>query len=67
MMTQMQTIACPNCQQPITFDVKMLLTGSQFQCSGCHSSIGLATESKTIVEKTMEKFEQLKNRKDDKI
>jgi transcription initiation factor IIE alpha subunit len=55
-----QSIPCPVCKTKIPFDTKQLLLGVQFVCSNCQSAIGLATESKAIVQKTIEKFEVVK-------
>lgn len=55
-----QQIPCPVCNTPISFDTKQLLAGVQFGCPNCKSSIGLAAESKTVVENTMCEFEKLK-------
>ena len=57
-------IACPLCSTKIPFDVKELMKGVKFQCpnSECDASIGLAEQSKEVVEKTMEKFEELKGK-----
>jgi len=55
-----QKISYPICHSTIPFDTKQLLAGIQFSCPQCHSSIGLATESKEIVKKTMIKLEELK-------
>jgi len=55
-----QQIPCPICNTRIPFDTKQLIAGVQFSCPHCQSSIGLACESKTVVEKTMGQFEKLK-------
>jgi transcription initiation factor IIE alpha subunit len=57
-----QTIPCPVCNTPISFDTKQLLAGVQFTCSNCHQSIGLALESKDVVKETMDKFNDMKSR-----
>lgn len=62
MINKEQTIPCPVCQTKIPFDTKQLLLGMQFVCSNCHAAIGLAQESKPIVEETMNKFEDIKSK-----
>jgi len=61
MHTSDQKIPCPVCNTSILFDVKQLLSGTQFTCSNCYASIGLANESKNLVQDTMEKIEQLRS------
>lgn len=56
-----QQIPCPVCNTKIPFDTQQLIAGVQFACPNCHASIGLALESKAIVEETMKKFEELKH------
>jgi hypothetical protein len=55
-----QQIPCPVCNTKIPFDVKQLIAGVQFVCPNCQSSIGLAFESKPLVEDTLQKLEELK-------
>jgi transcription initiation factor IIE alpha subunit len=55
-----QSIPCPVCQTKIPFDTKQLLLGVQFVCPNCQAAIGLAEESKPLVQQTMEKFEAVK-------
>jgi len=62
MINPEQSIPCPVCQAKILFDTRQLLLGVQFVCSNCQSAIGLATESKAIVEETMEKFDAMKGK-----
>ena len=57
MINSDQSIPCPTCSTKIPFDTRQLLLGIQFVCHNCQSAIGLATESKAIVQETMEKFE----------
>jgi transcription initiation factor IIE alpha subunit len=56
-----QSISCPNCQNKIPFDVRQLLIGIKFTCSVCNTQIGIAAESSSIVEETLNKFEELKS------
>jgi transcription initiation factor IIE alpha subunit len=62
MINQEQTLACPVCSSKIHFDAKELLKGVKFKCPNiaCDASIGMATESKPIVTKAMDKFEEIK-------
>ncbi len=62
MINTEQSIPCPTCNTKIPFDTKQLLLGVQFTCSNCHAAIGLATESKTVVEDAMIKFEKEKGK-----
>lgn len=55
-----QKIPCPVCNTSILFDVNQLIMGVQFVCTNCHASIGLASESKPMVEQTMQKIEDLR-------
>ena len=56
------SIPCPTCATKIAFDTMQLLLGIQFKCSNCQSAIGLATESKNLVQDTMNKFEAIKEK-----
>ncbi|RKR83710.1 hypothetical protein BDD43_3924 [Mucilaginibacter gracilis] len=60
MLNPDQKIPCPICNATILFDVKQLLMGIQFGCPNCHASVGLASESKELVQQTMHKIEELK-------
>jgi transcription initiation factor IIE alpha subunit len=55
-----QTLPCPVCNTKIPFDAQQLLMGTQFTCSNCNAIIGLANESKPIVENALQQFEQFK-------
>jgi transcription initiation factor IIE alpha subunit len=56
-----QSIPCPTCNTKIPFDTKQLLLGIQFICPNCQAAIGLAQESKAVVQETMAKFEEVKH------
>ena len=60
MFNQDQSIPCPVCQTKIPFDTKQLLAGVKFVCPDCQAAIGLAEESKPLVQQTMDGFDQLK-------
>jgi transcription initiation factor IIE alpha subunit len=62
MINPEQSIPCPVCQTKIPFDTRQLLMGVQFACPNCNASIGLASESHQLVQETMEKFEDMKNK-----
>jgi transcription initiation factor IIE alpha subunit len=62
MINSDQSIPCPTCSTKIPFDTRQLLLGIQFVCPNCQSAIGLAIESKAIVQETMEKFEAVKSK-----
>lgn len=69
MINSDSSIPCPVCGTRIPFEIKSLLLGISFTCPNaeCNSSIGLAPESKPIVEQTMEKLESLKKSSKHKI
>lgn len=56
-----QNIPCPVCKTSIPVDIQQLLNGAKFNCSNCNSSIGMAEESKAILEQTVDKLKNLKN------
>jgi hypothetical protein len=56
-------ISCPICLTPIPFNAQGLLAGVSFSCPSCSASVGLSKESKPIVEKTINKLEELKTNK----
>lgn len=59
-----QQIPCPVCNTLITFDAKQLILGTNFRCPGCHTNIGLANDSRPIVEQALQKLDDsLKKRK----
>jgi len=60
MINQEQSIPCPTCKTKIPFNAQQLLMGAQFACPGCLTVIGLASESRPIVEETMDKFQEMK-------
>jgi transcription initiation factor IIE alpha subunit len=60
MNNSIQYMPCPVCNNSIPFNTKQLLMGVQFVCSNCNAAVGLAPESKGIVEDAMEKLEALK-------
>lgn len=59
-MSNLLSIPCPDCKTPIQFSTYSMLSGMKFNCPNCQLSIGLASESKPMVQSTMEKFEKLK-------
>lgn len=60
MMNSSQSIPCPVCKSPIAFNTEELLKGNKFACTSCKTEIGLAEESKAIVQETMIQFEKVK-------
>jgi DNA-directed RNA polymerase subunit RPC12/RpoP len=60
MINQVQAIPCPTCGNKIPFDTNQLLAGIQFICANCHSAIGLAAESKSVVQEAMQKLDATK-------
>jgi transcription initiation factor IIE alpha subunit len=61
MINSEQSIPCPTCKNKIPFDTNQLLLGVQFVCSNCQSAIGLAPDSKPIVQEAMQKLEAAKS------
>lgn len=55
-----QSIPCPVCKTGIPFDTRQLLQGVRFSCPSCGSAIGLADESKGVVQKTLDAFDDAK-------
>lgn len=60
MINSNQNIPCPICGTQIAFDTNELLKGIKFACPNCKTEIGLADESKKIVQETMNKFDKVK-------
>lgn len=54
------SINCPDCGTIIAINAKQLLMGYKFSCHNCNISIGLSTDSKEVVEQTIQKIEQFK-------
>ena len=59
MKYKMQELECPVCHNKILFDIDQLLKGKRFICSNCKCSVSLSSSSSKMVEKTIEKYEQL--------
>lgn len=55
-----QSIPCPLCKTPIPFDTRQLLQGVQFSCPKCSVAVGLANESKEVVQSAMDRFDKLR-------
>lgn len=60
MNTFHSSVNCPECGTAISINAQQLLMGYKFSCHQCHISIGLASESKEVVEQTIQKIEQFK-------
>ena len=62
MNNQSIEMPCPVCQTKIPIDTKALLTGSKFTCPNpqCEASIGLAAESRPLVNDAIEKLDEIK-------
>lgn len=63
MLASQQKISCPvpGCGGEIFFDTYQLLQGKQFVCPSCQAAIGLAPESRGVVQEGMEKYESLRH------
>lgn len=57
-----QSIPCPVCNAKIPFDTNQLLSGIRFICPKCTAAIGLSTESKEVVQDTMNRLQELKSK-----
>lgn len=55
-----QKIACPDCGEGIVFDVYALIQGTSFVCTGCDAKIHLSSESKVLVEESINEFTNMK-------
>jgi hypothetical protein len=53
-------IPCPICNTPIPFNAQNLLEGASFSCLSCSAVVGLPDQSRLIVERTINKLEELK-------
>ncbi|NBB77267.1 MAG: hypothetical protein GVY02_07800 [Bacteroidetes bacterium] len=64
MKSHHQTIQCPmpDCNGSILFDTYRMLEGAKYACPGCGAEIGIASDSKEKVKKTMGKFERMKEK-----
>ncbi len=60
MNTFHSSVNCPECGTGIAINAQQLLMGYKFSCPQCHVSIGLASDSKEVVEQTIQKIEQFK-------
>lgn len=58
-----QTMPCPNCKGAIPFNVYALLQGHQFECPNCHCVIAIESNSKPVVEKAIEQYDELMKQK----
>lgn len=54
------SINCPDCATSIIINTKQLLLGYKFSCPSCNLSIGLSSDSRSVVENTIQKFDQFK-------
>jgi hypothetical protein len=52
----------PDCNGSILFDTYRMLEGAKYACPDCSVEIGIASDSKEKVEKTMGKFERMKEK-----
>lgn len=60
-MNTQQHIPCPECQTPIYFDPRSLLQGLQFSCHKCGIAIGLSTESRGVVQESLNELDKIKS------
>ena len=64
MINQEQNIPCPVCNTKIAFVATQLMQGMRFHCPNelCDASIGIAIESKPVVEEAMDKLNEIKGK-----
>ena len=53
-------IPCPICNTSIPFNAQNLLEGASFTCLSCSAAVRLPDQSRPIVERTINKLEELK-------
>lgn len=58
MQPKTSTIACPNCSTPILLEIVQLLQGTKFTCPTCQATVGLSTDSKSILEQAVKSYEK---------
>lgn len=63
MLNTTNTIECPICHTPLTFDVYGLLAGQSYGCQNCKLKLSLSQESHTVLESAMAKLENLAQKK----
>ncbi len=66
MLNQNNTIPCPVCAEQgkdtkIMIDTMLLIAGTQFTCPVCLAKVGIETNSKSQLDQTTQKFENLKS------
>jgi hypothetical protein len=54
-------IPCPICNTSIPFNAQNLLEGASFICLSCSAAVRLPDQSRPIVERTINKLEELKS------
>ncbi|CZF81432.1 hypothetical protein GCE9029_02606 [Grimontia celer] len=52
-------LPCPDCKTSISFDLKMLLSGTSFSCPCCNLKFSLDPGSKPQLTKAVEGFSEL--------
>jgi predicted RNA-binding Zn-ribbon protein involved in translation (DUF1610 family) len=60
MDNSVQQIPCPDCGTPISFNAMMLLQGTKFSCPKCLAQIGIAQESKPVVNEAIQELAEMK-------
>ena len=54
-------INCPECNEEIIINTKQLLLGVKFSCFNCNLIVGLANESKSLVNDALNQFSKIKS------
>lgn len=54
-------INCPECNEEIIINPKQLILGVKFSCYSCKLIIGLANESKPLVNEAIKRFSKIKS------
>ncbi|GEJ45920.1 hypothetical protein EGI15_02145 [Chryseobacterium cucumeris] len=57
-----QTLPCPSCGRPITYNLQALIAGASFECLNCGAKIKIYASSVNDVKKHYEKFINLKDK-----
>lgn len=54
-------INCPDCNEEIIINTKQLILGVKFSCYSCNLIVGLANESKTLVNDAVKQLSKIKS------
>ncbi len=54
------TVPCPQCQTPIPFEPRALISGIGFSCPKCQATIAISGPSRAVAKESLERLEALK-------